>query len=385
MIRGLTGKTSASLWSCFASFISQSARLVNVVASQSEALTSSYWRRFYSRHACEAVQEANGFTRRLADSWDSEELKTLPEHLRPVKGETLDLILRQKVYLLQSRRGYRANVDSHMLALFASDAYVRTRQCTDSSKLRVLDLGAGNGVVSVLFAKAHAFCHVQLLELQPQLADRARRNLELNDIYGTVTQHDIKNGELPKSVCGKFDIVLINPPFYPNGSRKPPKHSEKYLAQIETSASLSDFLSAAHAACDSQNADAFIAVIHDRKELPRLRQALYQNNLTIHESRELLHVAGDEPSRIMLQVKPVKPPPSFHAEKQSWNDTMICSSDMGQDGHMSPDTFTPSLPPLVLHPSCRTQRVYTDEIEEFLEKLPLPSLRIGRLRDSEEV
>ena len=321
-------------------------------------------------------KERPGFTRRSSDSWDPEELRTLPMHLRPVQGETLDLILRQKAYLLQSRRGYRANVDSHILAHFAFGEYRRVSTGKPPKPVRVLDLGAGNGLVSILFARAHQLTKVHMIELQPQLAERARRNIELNSIDGDVTQFDLKDGRLPDGLCGRFDVVLINPPFYPAGSRKPPKHREKHLAHQESSATCEHFLRAAHSACDRQNHEAFIAIIQDRNELPRVKKAILQNDLGISESREMIHVDGEEPSRILLKVK-TRAKQSRSLQAGSNYGDRSCTDLLGFDAE-----FSPSLPPLVLFPSLRAQSIYTEEIEEFLDILPIPSLRIGRLRDT---
>lgn len=322
------------------------------------------------------LQVGQGFTRRPSDSWDPEELKTLPSQLRPVHGETLDLILRQKAYLLQSRRGYRANVDSHMLAYFASEEYSRISHNGLPKPVRVLDLGAGNGLVSILFARAHQMSNVHMIELQPQLAERAGRNIALNDIDGKVTQFDLKDGRLPDGISGCFDIVLINPPFYRGGSRKAPKVKEKYLAHQESSATIDHFLRAARTACDHLNPDAFIAIIHDIDELARVKKAVLDANLKICQSREIVHTVQEKPSRILLKLE--------HRAKQNRHSTTRGVNDQECSTGLSDinTEFSPSLPPLVLHPSIQSQRVYTEEIERFLEALPIPTLRIGRLRET---
>jgi hypothetical protein len=46
-----------------------------------------------------------GFTRRARDAWCPEELAVIPEHLRPSEEETLDLILRKKVFLVGTPDG----------------------------------------------------------------------------------------------------------------------------------------------------------------------------------------------------------------------------------------------------------------------------------------
>lgn len=332
-------------------------------------------RHWFSSQALQLESSDNdGYTRRLSDAWDEAELRTLPASLRPRKGETLDLILRQKVYLLQSRRGYRANVDSHILAYFASDISTRNAIRVAPEKLNVLDLGAGNGLVSILFAKSQQPCNVHLVELQPQLVDRARRNLWLNDIAGEVIQHDLKDGHLPEDLRGCFDVVLINPPFYPAGSRKPPRRREKLLAHMETSATISDFLHAARTALSTDNRDAFVAMIHDIQELRRLGLAFENSEMLPASSREMRHTSENEATRILVQLKP-----RTISGSTSRNDTAENGNVHGRD--VLKDVRIPSQPPIVLFPNSTSQNRYSDYIEAFLEKLPLPSVRIGRLRD----
>ena len=115
-----------------------------------------------------------GFTRRREDAWPASDLLSLPSHLRPDHAETLDLILRQSIYVLQSRRGYRTNTDAHILAYFASQLHRRHHKTPPAT---VLDLGAGVGMVSLLFARANNPAALHLVEIQGPLASRARRNL----------------------------------------------------------------------------------------------------------------------------------------------------------------------------------------------------------------
>lgn len=320
-------------------------------------------------------QSTYGFTRRKSDSWDENDLATLCPHLRPDYSETLDLILRQKIYLLQSRKGYRANTDSHILAYYAWDALNRSA-CNEKLKpLRVLDIGAGNGMVSILFSKAHATSNLQMLELQGQLASRARRNLELNDLQGTVTRHDLANGKLPPGMEHAFDVVLLNPPFYPAKDGPPPRHREKFLAHMETSASLFDFLQAARRACDMTNPLAFVAIIHDRRELQRILDCTQKCNLDIQEVREIVHHEGEEPMRVLLKLRP--------------NGSEVCHSIENEQTRYGNSTRKLSKlefvePPIALHQGPGISTRYSDEIESFLDILPLPTRRIGRLKETIE-
>ncbi len=83
---------------------------------------------------------------------------------------TEDTVMGGRVKLLQPRRGYRIAVDAVLLAA-AVDA-----RAGES----VLDLGAGVGAVGLCIAARVAGCHVTGIELQPELAALAERNVALN-------------------------------------------------------------------------------------------------------------------------------------------------------------------------------------------------------------
>lgn len=306
--------------------------------------------------------EEYGYTRRRSDYWPEEDLQTLAPALRPDRAETLDLILRQKVYLLQSRRGYRATTDSHVLAFFSSANLPHSlRQEHSGRPLRVLELGAGVGLVSILFALANSPCHLDLVELQGPLANRARRNLELNNLHGHVTQHDLESGCLPRGLDRGFDVVLINPPFYTIcGSRgPPPRLRERLLAHMETSAGLPEFITAARSALDPANPNAHVSIIHHRAELPRVLKAMDEVGMRITILQEMIHRDQEEASRVLVQAVP---------ELQG----TIKNGEGGLQWSA----------PLCLHPGPKPNlKMYCKDIEDFLDSIPTPRLRIGRLRD----
>jgi len=159
--------------------------------------------------AAAAGGDNSGNTRISAARWPETELARLPPALRPASGETLDLILRAKVLLLQGRRGYRANPDSMLLPYYAS-ARLATHAggaggaggdggaggeggeggaggegggaSMGAAPRRVADLGCGNGLVGLLAALQWPHATVDLYECQPRLAQLAMRNAALNGL-----------------------------------------------------------------------------------------------------------------------------------------------------------------------------------------------------------
>ena len=130
----------------------------------------------------------------------------------PIAEETLDSILGGALRLYQPRRGYRFSVEAVLLARFAA---ARTAA-------RVLELGAGCGVVAVIVAARLRPREVVAVEIQPALAALIERNAALNGL-GMVRAvcADLRSRRALGAAPGGFDLVLANPPFRARASGRP--------------------------------------------------------------------------------------------------------------------------------------------------------------------
>lgn len=117
--------------------------------------------------------------------------------------------------LIQSGEEYRFTTDAVLLANF----------CKDMSGKLCVEFGAGSGVISLLLAKKKRPKKIVAIELQPQLADMARRSVELNVLQDVITVvcGDLKNAR--DYVDKPADVVVCNPPYRKVGS------GERQLAQ----------------------------------------------------------------------------------------------------------------------------------------------------------
>ena len=200
----------------------------------------------------------------------------------PDPDETLDVLFRRRLLLLQARRGYRCNVDSLILA-----AHVAARVDWSPSP-RVADLGAGAGVVGLALAlrgtptpdgeirRRDDGARALLVEQQPALARRCERNAALNgvahrvsvclgDVADVFPERDGGDASADRASSraarltrrlwrgwrGTCDAVACNPPYYaldtPRGAGTLPAMSERRAAHYETTATLRDFAVAAAA------------------------------------------------------------------------------------------------------------------------------------------
>jgi len=149
--------------------------------------------------------------------------------------ETIDEILEGSLKIRQSKRGYRFNLDSIILAHFV-DLKSRTVN---------LDLGCGNGVIALVLANLYVQSRWHGLEVQHALADLAQKNVEQNGLDHRVIidkgdAREIKKIYQPHS----FDNIVFNPPYRKINSGRMNPLPEKAVARHEIKGSLSEFLSA---------------------------------------------------------------------------------------------------------------------------------------------
>lgn len=172
--------------------------------------------------------------------------------------ETLDSLSIGNLQLLQAENGYRYSLDPILLARF-----VKVKKGA-----RVVDLGAGAGILPLLLARLSDAAEFIGIELQPELAARAGRNVELNSLQARVRilREDIRNIRdiLPPNDA---DLVISNPPYRQPASGRVAPNIERAAARHELSGGLIDFVAAARWLL--KNGGLF-AVIYLAERLPEL-------------------------------------------------------------------------------------------------------------------
>ena len=106
--------------------------------------------------------------------------------------------------IIQNQSGYKFSTDSVLLANFAkakqNDVYV--------------DLCSGSGVVAILFSWKNKLKKAYAVELQPQLADMAKRSILHNKLDGVI---EVLNQDLSTThqTLGyeSVDVITVNPPY----------------------------------------------------------------------------------------------------------------------------------------------------------------------------
>ena len=108
---------------------------------------------------------------------------------------------------------------------------------------RALDLGTGNGIIPILLSEKTQGRHFTGLEIQPEMAEMARRSVDYNGLEDKV---DIVTGDIKEAAeifkPAFFDVITTNPPYMiaDHGLRNPA--DAKAIARHEVLCSLDDIL-----------------------------------------------------------------------------------------------------------------------------------------------
>ena len=151
-------------------------------------------------------------------------------------SETLDQLMPGNLRLWQAKSGHRYSIDAILLANF-----VRPTKCSC-----IADLGTGNGVLPLLLSHLTRAEAIYGFEVQHNMVQRARRNVELNALENRVT---IVEGDVRRikelHPRGALDLVVTNPPYRSAVSGRIAPDGERALARHELAGTIEDFTSAA--------------------------------------------------------------------------------------------------------------------------------------------
>ena len=186
--------------------------------------------------------------------------------------------------LLQARH-FRLGTDCVLLADFVNASGAR----------RGIELGCASGAAMLLLLERSPKLHMTGIEIVPEAAETARENMALNNL---TERSEIVTGDIRDHRAlfraGSFDLLVCNPPYFPQGSGALPQDTDRAAARSEIRCSLSELCAAAAYLMQTGGRACFI---HRPERLSELLVNLAQ--------------AGLEPKRLRLVCRDVQAAPSL--------------------------------------------------------------------------
>ncbi len=101
----------------------------------------------------------------------------------------------------------------HPRFFFSTKFLLETIRNTDIKNKKILELGAGSGLISIACAKRGAI--VTASDISMRVIEALRENFKTNNVQIEIIHSDLFDA-LPDN---HFDLIAINPPYYPKAAR----------------------------------------------------------------------------------------------------------------------------------------------------------------------
>ncbi|MBQ2891043.1 MAG: tRNA1(Val) (adenine(37)-N6)-methyltransferase [Clostridia bacterium] len=150
--------------------------------------------------------------------------------------ERLDDLQTGGLKLIQNPNWFCFGVDAVLLSDFASKGIKKDA--------KVLDLCSGSGIIPILLTRKSLAKSITGLEIQEEVADMAKRSVEINSLSDKVEMlcGDLKDGaKLFKK--SSFDNITCNPPYKENLGGLKNKEDNMTISRHEVLCSLEDIIS----------------------------------------------------------------------------------------------------------------------------------------------
>ena len=150
------------------------------------------------------------------------------------ENERIDDLEFKNLKIIQNKNGFCFGIDSVLLSDFS-------KNIKEDSK--VLDLGTGTGIISILLCGKTNLREIIGVEVQKEVYDMACRSAKLNDIedkFKLINENVLNLENIFEN--GYFDVIVTNPPYKKQNTGITNEDNRKLISRHEILANLEDFI-----------------------------------------------------------------------------------------------------------------------------------------------
>lgn len=245
------------------------------------------------------------------------------------ENERIDDLEYKNLKIIQNKKGFCFGIDSVILSDYAREI---KNNCIGA------DLGTGTGIISILLANKTKISKIYGIEIQEDIADMAKRSVELNNlenkidiininIKNIINEKEIKNNDkiilkqknikkintekkLEENILNKLkkeslDFIVTNPPYKKLETGKTNKNEFKYISRHEVTASLEDFLEVSKYLLKDKGS---LYMVHRPDRLVDIIELMRKYKLEPKKMRFVYSNINKEPTLILIKaIKNAKP------------------------------------------------------------------------------
>lgn len=196
-----------------------------------------------------------------------------------------------KIKIYQDPELFSFSIDSLLLAEFA----------TINNKVNsIVELCSGNGAIS-FYLTLRTKKPIIGIELQKEAYELAVESLELNDFNNINFINDDLKDIHKKIGRQKYDLVVVNPPFFKYDKSSNVNKSEfKTIARHEVECNLDDVIKESYALL---NNGGYLAMVHRPDRIDEIIITLNKYNLALKRMRFIYPKVGQTCNHVLIEAK----------------------------------------------------------------------------------
>lgn len=211
----------------------------------------------------------------------------------------IDIVPGTNYNIIQNKDSFSYGTDAIFLSSFAKP------------KGLVMDLGTGTGIIPLRLIDKDNVEMIYGVEIQEEVANLAKKSIELNNLEEKIKILHMDLKELPK-IFGKstFDVITSNPPYMKSGGALVNLDRNFALSRHEIACSLEDIIKVTNYLLKTLGR---FYMVHRPDRLVDIIYTMRQYNIEPKYIRFVQPKIGKKPNLILIEgVKGAKPDLKFH-------------------------------------------------------------------------
>lgn len=209
------------------------------------------------------------------------------------ENERIDDLEFKGLKIIQNSTGFCFGIDSILLSDYAK---------TIKKGSNIIDIGTGTGIIGILLSKKTENTNIIGIEIQSEVADMARRSIELNNISDRFKVENINIKQVFDIISpNTIDAIVTNPPYMKQNSGAPNIEMKKLISRCEVECTLEDIVKISYKLLKSKGE---FYMVHRAERIVDIFYQLRKNKLEPKNIR-FIHPKKEKAPNLVL-IKAVK-------------------------------------------------------------------------------
>ena len=174
--------------------------------------------------------------------------------------------------MIIDENGLKITQDAILLSEFIKK-YFNTKY-KNKEKKTILEIGAGQGIITLLLSKIEIFSKIFAVEIQKDIFKILKKNIKINNLEEKITSIN----EDIKTIKGEYDFIFSNPPYKKINSGKLPENEAEQISKYEILLTLEELFYEIKRLL--KNYGEFFVIVPDDR-LNDVFRYIYANNMNI--------------------------------------------------------------------------------------------------------